>query len=81
MENRFQGLVVFLIGLSILLVAYTIGQAETASAVTISGPQNIDVVGISAPTIILWVFGAILVIAGIIWGAIGDKFDVRVHWK
>jgi hypothetical protein len=80
MDNRFQGLVVFLIGLSILLVAYTISQAETASAVTIS-LQNRDVVGISAPTVILWIFGAILVIAGIIWGAIGDKFDVSVHWK
>ena len=80
MENRFQGLVVFLIGLSILLVAYTISQAETDTAVTISLGSR-DVVGISAPTVILWVFGAILVIAGIIWGTIGDKFDVSVHWK
>jgi len=80
MDNRFQGLVVFLIGLSILLVAYTISQAETDTSVTIS-PGNRDIVGISAPTVILWVFGIILVIAGIIWGTIGDKFDVSVHWK
>jgi hypothetical protein len=80
MDNRFQGLVVFLIGLSILLVAYTISQAETDSAVTIS-PGTRDIVGISAPTVILWVFGITLVIAGIIWGTIGDKFDVSVHWK
>jgi hypothetical protein len=80
MDNRFQGLVVFLIGLSILLVAYTISQAQTDTAVTIS-LGNRDVVGISAPTVILWVFGAILVIAGIIWGTVGDRFDVSVHWK
>jgi hypothetical protein len=80
MDNRFQGLVVFLIGLSVLLVAYTISQAQTDTAVTIS-LANRDVVGISTPTVILWVFGAILVIAGIIWGALGDKFDVSVRWK
>jgi hypothetical protein len=80
MENRFQGLVLFLMGLAILLVAYTISQAETASAVTISGPQNIDIVGISAPTIILWVFGIILVIAGIIW-AISDKIELKLKIK
>jgi len=80
MDNRFQGLVVFLIGLSILLVAYTISQAETETPVTVfSGTR--DIVGISAPTVILWVFGTILVIAGIIWATIGDKFDVSVHWK
>jgi hypothetical protein len=69
MDNIFQGLVVFLVGLSNLLVAYTISQAENL------GSQ------ISAPTVILWVLGIILVIAGIIWGTIGDKFDVSVHWK
>jgi hypothetical protein len=77
MDNRFQGLVVFLIGLSILLVAYTISQAETSQRIL-----NTTVLGeVTAPTVILWVFGSILVIAGIIWGTIGDKFDVRVHWK
>ena len=69
MDNRFQGLVVFLIGLSNLLAAYTIGQAENF------GSQ------VSTPNVILWVFGIILVIAGVIWATIGDKFDVSVHWK
>ena len=77
MDNRFQGIVVFLIGLSNLLVAYTISQAETSQRIL-----NATVLGeVTAPTVILWVFGIILVIAGIIWGTIGDKFDVRVHWK
>jgi hypothetical protein len=69
MDNRFQGFVVFLIGLSNLLVAYTIGQAENR------GSQ------VSAPNVILWVFGILLVIAGIIWATIGDKFEVSVQWK
>jgi hypothetical protein len=80
MENRFQGLVLFLIGLAILLVAYTISQAETETPVTVF-PGTRDIVGISAPTVILWVFGIILVIAGVIWAMIGDRFEVRVHWK
>lgn len=73
MDNRFQGLAVFLIGLSNLLAAYTISQAETTVA-TITRT-------LSAPTMILWVFGAILVIAGIIWGTIGGRFEVTVQWK
>ena len=80
MDNKFQGLFVFLIGLSVLLVAYTISQAETDTAVTTS-PLNRVVVGISAPTVILWMFGIILVIAGIIWGTVGDKLEVNIQWK
>ena len=78
MDNRFQGLVVFLIGLSNLLAAYTIGQAETTVTLGINTRAIFD---LSSPTAILWVFGVTLVIAGIIWSTIGDKFDVSVHWK
>jgi len=77
MENRFQGLVLFLIGLSDLLVAYTISQAETDQII----PVIRDFVGINAPTVILWILGAILVIAGVIWATIGGSFDLRVRWK
>jgi len=70
MENRFQGLVLFLIGLSDLLVAHIINQAETA-----------DKIQISAPIGGLWVLGFILVLAGVIWAIIGEKVEVRVHWK
>jgi hypothetical protein len=81
MDNRFQGLVVFLIGLSVLLVAYTISQAETTTTIeTGLGPRT-AISGLSAPIAILWIFGAILAIAGIIWGTVGDKLDVSVRWK
>jgi len=69
MENRFQGLVLFLIGFSDLLAGYTIRNAE------ISG------VGISAPTGGLGLLGLILVIVGIIWAIIGDKIELRIRWK
>jgi hypothetical protein len=78
MDNRFQGLVVFLIGLLTLLVAYTISEAETTVTIGINTRAIFD---LSSPTIILWVFGAILVIAGIIWAAVGDKLEVSVQWK
>jgi len=80
MEKRFQGLVLFLIGLSDLLVAYAISQAETAEAVQVN-PVLRDIVGISAPTAILWVLGFILVLAGVIWSIFGGKFEVRIRWK
>jgi hypothetical protein len=81
MDNIFQGLVVFLIGLSILLVAYTIDQAETTVTIETALGTRTGIFGLSAPTVILWIFGIILVIAGIIWSTVGDKFDVSVHWK
>jgi len=68
MENRFQGLVLFLIGLSDLLAGYAIRHAE------VSG------VGISAPTGGLGLLGLILVIVGIIWAIIGDKIELRIKW-
>jgi hypothetical protein len=67
-ENRFQGLVVFLIGLTNLFAAYTIDQAKNF------GLQ------VSSPSVIMWVFGILLVIAGIIWGTIGDKIEVGIKW-
>jgi hypothetical protein len=68
MENRFQGLVLFLIGLSDLLAGYAIRHAE------VSG------VGISAPTDGLGLLGLILVIVGIIWAILGDKIELRIKW-
>jgi hypothetical protein len=68
MENRFQGLVVFLIGLSDLFVAYAIGQAENL------GSQ------VSAPTSIIWALGIIFVLAGVIWAIIGDKIELKAKW-
>ena len=69
MENRFQGLVLFLIGLSDLLAVHMINNAE------ISGGF-----GVSAPTGGLWLLGLILVIVGIIWFIIGDKIELRIKW-
>jgi len=68
MENRFQGLVVFLIGLTNLFAAYTMDQAENF------GSQ------VSSPNVIMWVFGILLVIVGIIWAMIGDKIEVGIKW-
>jgi hypothetical protein len=68
MENRFQGLVLFLIGLSDLLAVHMMNNAE------ISG------IGISAPTGVLWVLGLTLVIFGIIWAIIGDKIELSLKW-
>jgi hypothetical protein len=78
MDNRFQGLVVFLIGLLTILVAYTISQAETTVTIGVNTRAIFD---LSAPTAILWIFGIILIVAGIIWGTIGDKLEVNVQWK
>jgi hypothetical protein len=68
MENRFQGLVLFLIGLSDLLAVHMMNNAE------------ISRIGISAPTGGLGLLGLILVIVGIIWAIIGDKIEVRIKW-
>jgi hypothetical protein len=68
MENRFQGLVLFLIGLSDLLAVHMMNNAETS------------VGGISAPTDGLGLLGLILVIVGIIWAIIGDKIELKIKW-
>jgi hypothetical protein len=68
MENRFQGLVIFLIGLTNLFAAYTVGQAENF------GSQ------VSSPNAILWVFGTLLTIVGVIWAIIGDKIELKISW-
>jgi hypothetical protein len=68
MENRFQGLVLFLIGLSDLLTVHMINNAE------------VSVGEISAPTGGLGLLGLILLIVGIIWAIIGDKIELRIKW-
>ena len=68
MENRFQGLVLFLIGLSDLFAVHMMRNAE------ISG------FGVSAPTGGLLLLGLILVIIGIIWFIIGDKVELSLKW-
>ena len=69
MENRFQGLVLFLIGLSDLLVVHMMNNAKTPG------------VGISAPTGGLGLLGLILVIVGVIWAILGDKIELGIRWK
>jgi steroid 5-alpha reductase family enzyme len=61
MESIFQGLVLFLIGLSDIFAVHTIREAE------ISG--------------ILGLLGLILMVVGIVWGALGEKIEVSVSWK
>jgi hypothetical protein len=67
-ENRFQGIVLFLIGLSDLLAVHMMNNAE------------VSVGGISAPTSGLGLLGLVLVIVGIIWAIIGDKIELRIKW-
>jgi hypothetical protein len=68
MDNRFQGLVLFLIGLSDLLAVHMMNNAE------VSGSE------VSAPTGGLGLLGLILVIVGVIWAIIGDKIELRIKW-
>jgi hypothetical protein len=35
---------------------------------------------VSSPNVIMWVFGILLVIAGVIWAIIGDKIELNIKW-
>jgi len=70
MGRIFEGLVVFLIGVSNLLVVDALGHAETAELVQLDS-THWSIVGINAPLGNLAIFGLILVFAGAIWMADG----------
>jgi hypothetical protein len=65
MGNRFEGLVLFLIGLSDVLTVHMMNNAVGV---------------VSAPTDALGLLGLILVVVGIIWAIIGDKIELKIKW-